>query len=641
MARMAAVYDVLLMIEYNGGVLIRTGRMLKVHRVALLTRHVDFTIKAKHALETRDGRYFVTAFTSVQNLLQFFETNEQDIAILDLTVRDVVPDKLILKLRALQPAIKIVVAPNHPAVLSALASLNIQGIMDIPMPTRQLLGFMQKLITAPDDLPHVLMPNAADLQQVPEKLPETDTLPQTQPSPEAEALFQRLAAEEPPMPTFEEAATVAEAVENFIQLDEEEQIAILDAPEPDALTTAASEPAASLAVQILEAALDTSTPIHAILNRVKETITNADLPPSDNREPDFLEALPRIPLEYAASTTVFSNSDVIVDASDLATERLEPIVKSRPLLEGDFPTLDQLQPEASPSIPPTVPASSVPLASGGAPPHDEAAQLAITLTEMSVETAADALILVRDGQIVAYSGKLPRAEVDTLADTLQQPWNDEQATIIDFVRLEATSTDYVLYGVRTESGFILYLLFAGSMPISAIRRQGRALIQALQTSALPQVDAAAMPKPALDEDEAYEDDEQATDLDQLEEPTQPDAVELSPYNFVWLLRDTSNPLNAEQAQQLVDALNAALRQRTWRLRAVDVYSDFVYLRADLPPDQGASRAVREAMRASADLLQPTTPTWAKNLWADSYLVVPSDRELSLDEIRSFIQFARS
>jgi REP element-mobilizing transposase RayT/DNA-binding NarL/FixJ family response regulator len=621
--------------------------MLKVHRVALLTRHVDFTIKAKHALETRDGRYFVTAFTSVQNLLQFFETNEQDIAILDLTVRDVVPDKLILKLRALQPAIKIVVAPNHPAVLSALASLHIQGILDIPMPTRQLLGFMQKLITAPDDLPHVLMPNATDLQQVPDKLPETDTLPQTQPSPEAEALFQRLAAEEPPMPTFEEAATVAEAVENFIKLDEEEQIAILDAPEPDALTTAASEPAASLAVQILEAALDTSTPIHAVLNRVKETITNADLPPSDNREPDFLEALPRTPLEYAASTTVFSNPDVIVDASDLATDRLEPIVKSRPLLEGDFPTLDQLQPEAPPSAPPApaVPESPVLLASGGAPPDDEVAQLAITLTEMSVETAADAVILVRDGQIVAYSGKLPRAEVDTLADTLQQPWSDEQATIIDFVRLEATSTDYVLHGVRTEGGFILYLLFAGSMPISAIRRQGRALTQALQASALPQVDAAVTPAPTLDEDfdedEEYEDDEEETSVDQPEEPTQPDAVELAPYNFVWLLRDTSNPLNAEQAQQLVDALNAALRQRTWRIRAVDVYSDFVYLRADLPPDQGASRAVREAMRASADLLQPTTPTWAKNLWADSYLVVPSDRELSLDEIRSFIQFARS
>jgi REP element-mobilizing transposase RayT/DNA-binding NarL/FixJ family response regulator len=617
--------------------------MLKVHRVALLTRHVDFTIKAKHALETRDGRYFVTAFTSVQNLLQFFETNEQDIAILDLTVRDVVPDKLILKLRALQPAIKIVVAPNHPAVLSALASLHIQGIMDIPMPTRQLLGFMQKLITAPDELPHVLMPNAADLQQVPEKLPETDTLPQPQPSPEAEALFQRLAAEEPPMPTFEEAATVAEAVENFIKLDEEEQIAILDAPEPDALTTAASEPAASLAVQILEAALDISTPIHAILNRVKETITNADLPPSDNREPDFLEALPRIPLEYAASTTIFSNPDAIVDASDLATDRLEPIVKSRPLLEGDFPTLDQLQPETPPGIPPApaVPDSPVLLASGGAPADDEVAQLAVTLTEMSVETAADAVILVRDGQIVAYSGKLPRAEVDTLADKLQQPWSDEQATIIDFVRLEATSTDYVLHGVRTEGGFILYLLFAGSVPISAIRRQGRALTQALQASTLLQLDKAAVPAPDLDEEEEYEDDEQETDVDQLEEPTQPDAVELAPYNFVWLLRDTSNPLNAQQAQQLVDALNTALRQRTWRIRAVDVYADFVYLRADLPPDQGASRAVREAMRASADLLQPTTPAWAKNLWADSYLVVPSDRELSLDEIRSFIQFARS
>ncbi len=621
--------------------------MLKVYRVALLTRHVDFTIKAKHALETRDGRYFVTAFTSVQNLLQFLETNEQDIAILDLTVRDVVPDKLITRLRALQPDIRIVVAPNHPAVLTALASLHIQGIMDIPIPTRQLLGFMHKLITAPADLSHVLMPNASDLQQVPEKLPETDTLPTTQPSPEAEALFQRLAAEEPPMPTFEEAATVAEAVENFIKLAEEEQIDILEAAEPDALTTAASESAPSLAAQILEAALDTSTPLHAVLNRVKETITNADLPPSDNREPDFLEALPRTPLEYAASTTIFSDPDAVVDGSDLKTDRLEPIVKSRPLLEGDFPTLDELHPEAPQAVapvPPSAPSSPILLASVPHPQDDEVAQLAVTLTEMSVETAADAVILVRDGQIVAYSGKLPRAEVDTLSSVFQQPWNDEQATLIDFVRLESTSTDYVLHGLRTEGGFILYLLFAGSMPISAIRRQGRTLTQALQASVRQPSDTATRPLPEVDDelDEFIaEEAPEEVDAEALDTATEPEAAPREPYNFVWLLRDTSNPLNADQAQQLVDALNTTLRQRLWRIRALDVYADFVYLRADLPPDQVASRAVREAMRAAADLLQPTTPTWAKNLWADSYLVVPAERELALDEIRSFIQFARS
>lgn len=449
------------------------------------------------------------------------------------------------------------------------------------------------------------------------------------------------------MPTFEEAATVAEAVENFIKLTEEEQIDILEAVEPDALTTAPSEPASSLAAQILEAAFDTSTPIHAVLNRVKETITNADLPPSDNREPDFLEALPRTPLEYAASTTIFSDPDEVIDGSDLKTDRLEPIVKSRPVLTGDFPTLDELQPEAprpAAPQPPSAPSGSVLLASGPPPQEDEVAQLAVTLTEMSVETAADAVILVRDGQLVAYSGKLPRAEVDTLTSVFQQPWNDDQATLIDFVRLESTSTDYVLHGVRTEGGFILYLLFAGSVPISAIRRQGRTLTQALQASVRQPSDAATSSLPEVEDEldefmaeEALEE----VDEDALEPAAEPETAQLAPYNFVWLLRDTSNPLNADQAQQLVDALHTTLRQRLWRIRALDVYSDFVYLRADLPLDQVASRAIREAMRAAEDLLQPTTPTWAKNLWADSYLVVPAERELALDEIRSFIQFARS
>ncbi len=618
--------------------------MLNVHRVALLTRHVDFTIKAKHALETRDGRYSVTAFTSVQNLLQFLETNKQDTVILDLTVRDVIPDKLITKIRTMQPHIRIVVAPNHPAVLSALASLQIQGMIDIPMPTRQLLGFMSKLITAPDDLPHVLMPNADDLQRVEEVTPETNTAPQAQPTPEAQALFERLAAEEPPMPTFEDAATVADVVENFIKLAEEEKIALLEAKESDAPTAPSSEPASSLAAQILEAALDASTPVHAVLNRVKETITNEDLEPSDNREPDFLKALPSIPLDYTASKTGSLDEEATTDKSSLSTKRMEPIVRSRPLIEGDFPSLNELRPEPTPSavVDDKLPfdRSSLLASRSSLPDEDhEIAQLALTLTEMSVETAAEAAILVRSGEIVAYSGRLPRAEVETLANYFKRPWNEELTTVIDFVRLEAASADYVLYGVHTQGGFILYLLFVGSMPISAIRRQSRVLMQALEasTSSALRTDEAELKASAIDESVTDDDEEDSA----TEEASEAETSELVPYNFVWLLRDTTNPLTVDNAQQLVNALHTTLRQRTWRVRALDVYSDFVYLRADLPPNQGASRAVREAMRASAELLQPTTPTWAKNLWSDSYLVVPSDRELSLDEIRGFIQFARS
>jgi REP element-mobilizing transposase RayT len=544
----------------------------------------------------------------------------------------------------MQPHIRIVVAPNHPVVLSALASLQIQGMIDIPMPTRQLLGFMSKLITAPDDLPHVLMPNADDLQRVEETTPETNTAPQAQPTPEAQALFERLAAEEPPMPTFEDAATVADVVENFIKLAEEEKIALLEAKEPDAPTTPSSEPASSLAAQILEAALDTSTPVHAVLNRVKETITNEDLEPSDNREPDFLKALPSVPLDDTASKTGSLDEEATTDRNSLSTKRLEPILRSRPPIEGDFPSLNELRPEPAPSAvvdDKLLFDRSAPLASRSSllDEDHEIAQLALTLTEMSVEMAAEAAILVRRGEIVAYSGRLPRAEVETLADYFKRPWNEELTTVIDFVRLEAASADYVLYGVRTQGGFILYLLFVGSMPISAIRRQSRVLMQALEasTSSALRADEAELKASAIDEPVTADDEDNSA----IEEASEAETSELVPYNFVWLLRDTTNPLTVDHAQQLVNALHTTLRQRTWRVRALDVYSDFVYLRADLPPNQGASRAVREAMRASAELLQPTTPTWAKNLWSDSYLVVPSDRELSLDEIRGFIQFARS
>lgn len=633
--------------------------MLTVTRVALLTRHVDFTIKAKHALEDYKGSaYFVSAFTSVQNLLTFLETNEQDVAILDLTVRGVVPDKLIVQVRTLQPNIQIVVSPNHPAVLSALASLNLQGIIDIPMPTRKLLGFMKKLVATNDEVAHVLMPNPADTQNLGVPTDASETSPASEPNPEAEETFRRLAAEEPPMPRFEESATIADVVENFIALPTETRLDLLLHPEPDVTRDATPEPEmrSSLAAQILEAALDHSTPVNAVLNRVRERITADDGLESINREPDFLNALP--PLEYSAATTNYHEPDAVEDANDLKTDQLEPIARSRPILSGDFPSLDDLHsepvaivPEAtlSPEAQATASKNAVPLAQ--AQPNQDIAQLALTLTEMSLETAADAIVLVRDQAIAAYSGRLPRAEIDLLLPTLTIPWDEDQRTYIDFVRLDTTSTDYVLHGVRTEGGFILYLLFEGSVPISAIRRQGRKLGEVLENipatatvaavserSAIAAADSVETSAPPSDEDRFYEDDLAASDMS---EAVAAEAEVLLPFNFVWVLRDASNPLDEAGAQSLIQALKATLAQRTWQIRTLDVYSDFVYVRADVPHSQSANRAVRDAMRASAELLQPTTPTWANSLWADSYLVVPADRELNMDEIQTFIRFARA
>lgn len=687
--------------------------MIEVKRITLLTRHVDFTIKAKHALE-RNGIYFVNAFTSVQNMMSFLETNQQDTAILDLTVREVVPDKLIVQIRDLQPNLRIVVSPNHPAVLTALASLNIQGIIDIPMPTRQLLAFMKKMDQSSVAEPRILMPNSADNLDLIEGMDQGATTDQTPPKVEssknAKELFQRLAAEEPPLPDFEESATIQDVVSNFISLPSAEKLEILLTPDPEITRDATSDEdiRLNLAAQILEAAQDNSTPVNALLTKVKEKLAAEDAEAKSTKEheeavvEEDLPALPKVSLEYTAPTTTFSELNQAEEANDLATDRMLPVIRSRPILQGDFPTLYELRSDSEDTSEEDVQAEapvkeSVAVASVEEPTSSEIAQLAIMLTEMSLETAAEALILTRGDEIVGYSGRLPRIEIESLKDIITTGWEPDRKTLLNYVRLESTSMDYLLYSIRTTNDHTLSLLFLGAMPVTAIRRQGRKIADAL----------VAMPH---DEDEAAQEDSELIDTKQgersreeraitLSEKNYPDAlhvnlseaqvsvaeavisvqdvaaeerlvdedneeyegdyddesVELAfadasittepevlvAYNFVWILRDATQPLTNEAAQALIGSLNTILSGRTWRIRNLDVYGDFVYLRADVPQSQAANKAVREAMRASAEALQPTTPAWAKDLWADSYLVVPSERELQLDEIQEFIQFARS
>lgn len=331
------------------------------------------------------------------------------------------------------------------------------------------------------------------------------------------------------------------------------------------------------------------------------------------------------------------------------------------------------------------------------------------LTELSLETTAEALILSRGSELIDYRGRLPRAEVEQLKDLLFAPWNEDQKTRINFPRLESVATDFMLYSIRTTDDLVLSLLFAGVMPFSAIRRQGKKLADALsavpETSAAPTVaeppaapDTPAEAPPALEtliepadesgsepsgavpatirleplisEDEVDttpgddEEDEQAAEpapqpgedptiAAREEVPAELEDSALAPaapddtiqpteaYNFVWLLRDNTLALTNEAAESVVATLNTRLSQDGWRIRNLDVYGDFIYLRADVPTTQPANRAVRDAMQYSAEILQATQSTWDDSIWADSYLVVPAERELTMKEIQSFLAFART
>jgi DNA-binding response OmpR family regulator len=692
-------------------------------RVTLITRHTDFTIDAKTALE-RDNAFVVNAFASAQNALAFLQDVPQDLVVIDFTVRDMSGEKLIAQIRAKQPDIGIIVAPNHTSVIEIVKSLNVQAIIDLPLPIRQFLRLLNnaynEMYQAQGDtnaLPTLqgeasVFADSATLHLGDTQRTEALLAEQNDQNEQSEALFRKLAAEEPPMPEFEESATVRDLITNMLVLELNQSLSEVVQTESGALaeTPILSEDSRRiLATQILETAMDTSTPVNALMNKLRERMSDNSLPESERwvREPDFLGNLPPLndePLEYTSPTTTFNDVQALPNTSDMDTDRLAPITRSRPVIEGDFPSLDEMVDSSSTSahILTTVPTLATPapnealpneapdeLKVDELPPHPQTVmptsapatltqttlptQMAVTLTQMSLETTADAIILTYGEEIIAYSGKIPLAELDEFRSQFTHVWSsDDQKTRFRWLNLPSNGIDYLLYSLPTENDFTLSLLFAGMMPITAIRRQGKRLSEALASVPLPRPvkppldpivnlpdtpEAIAEDSLMVQVDEEVEDDiaqevEQPVDAESTPEAeVEAEIIEavapipqlaLKPYSFAWLLRDPHAQLSDKTALVLIKGLDVQLSQMGWKIHDVSVYEDFVYLRVDAPQDAPPSQLIREVMRYSAELAHSDNPKLDPlSLWADSYLVIPSDREVGLEEMQDFINFVRS
>ncbi|MBC7872276.1 MAG: response regulator [Chitinophagaceae bacterium] len=284
------------------------------------------------------------------------------------------------------------------------------------------------------------------------------------------------------------------------------------------------------------------------------------------------------------------------------------------------------------------------------------AQLALSLTQVSLELTAEATLLALNGEIVAYAGSLPLEDIEDLGQAIGDDWEAKpEETRIRFVTLSGSGKDYMLYSRFTEGGFTLTMIFAGNMPLRVIRRQSDRLVEALQT--VP--DVAQIPEMLIDEMEVTPEEvafiDEAQLLEPLPEVQQSSALvatvveptvsvpigPLTPYAYVWLVRDPEHALSDPVAQAIVVGLDIQLTRMGWQVNTLRVYEDYVYLLADIPGEAPPSQLVQELKRLASDVaygadirLDPAT------LWAESYMTVLPGREPSWDEIQRYIHFAR-
>ena len=553
-------------------------------RLLIITRQVDFSVKIKQALE-HSGEVTVTHFTAEANGLEHLRSHPHDVALVDFSGIEMPEADFVLRLRAVQPDIGILAAPDNSAIQQLATDLNLQAVVTIPATARELIPLVEhaardmldalpdtaqspplvpesetalmdssdselhedtnQLAHLQDDMPYVEGDDSsAETSRTLEFVvsDETDRVTRIRQEGESDAevvqniddalsTFHKLAAEEPPMPGLEDSGTVRDLIGKMKQanLDHvaqgfayDDETAIPEEPDEDTGTIPA--------ILILETAEDNTTPLEAfslgeLMQNIQEQLPEEQqgIKPLPSwvdesepyvREPSFLpDELPVSDLaadqlmEYTSSTTSPADEeDIVQQPGELDTDRIEPRQRSRPVtpedearLTSELEATEATIPEAE--VAPEVPTSAAEAVSvAEASPTDtpdpqilvEAddpylAQLALTLTQVSLELAAEATLLARDGEVVAAAGDMPREDIDEVRRSVNDDWSAEpDHARIRFLNLPSSGKDYMLYTRYTIDGFTLSMIFAANQQLRLIRRQGKRLAEALES--VPEVE---------------------------------------------------------------------------------------------------------------------------------------------------------
>jgi len=543
-------------------------------------------------------------------------------------------------------------------------------------------------------------------------------------------LFQKLAQEEPPMPGFKENGTISDLAKSvtrsqLVQMLQQQEGTDDDGDDFSEDIDTQSQPA----ILVLQTALDETTPVHAISiqtlieniqSRLPEDKQNIRPLPSWLKEskkfvtePLFLQnELPSLdsqrPVEYTSTLTQPSDgAEVIHNPGDIDTEIMESsyshpsddiedvidiadleeesdsvdisgivtddvieetisVVEDN-VEESDFTIEEQSETEDE-QVADEAPVVIAPETLQEPQTEDPyLTQLAVTLTQVTTELTAEATILTRDNQIVAYSGEMPIEDIEDIREVISDDWTaTADNSRIRFITLPGSGRDYMLYSKGTIGGFTLSMAFAGTKQLRVIRRQGQKLIGALEavSDGTPDIEdvvdavedsveivpeVVELPStPVVDDSvEPVEDVAPAEQVrpipafDDTPEPVDPvDVGPKAPYTFIWMVESFEIQLAEEVAQQLVFWLEVQLNSMYWSIHKLEVHQDFVYLYVDIPGDVTPSALIRNLMERSEKIVRSEDDSLPEGLWADAYLVLTPGRELTDREIQRFLNFGR-
>ena len=108
----------------------------------------------------------------------------------------------------------------------------------------------------------------------------------------------------------------------------------------------------------------------------------------------------------------------------------------------------------------------------------DVSKAAQNLTQLTLESAAQAAFITRDNELWAYAGQLSRDAAQELSGSIQRYWSAEgESDLLRFVRLQATQAQHMLYVRKLSHNMNLALVFDVETPFSTIRTQAGKLVK--------------------------------------------------------------------------------------------------------------------------------------------------------------------
>jgi REP element-mobilizing transposase RayT len=367
-------------------------------------------------------------------------------------------------------------------------------------------------------------------------------------------------------------------------------------------------------------------------------------------------------------------TDMVKNPHDLETDRYPTPPPKPTTLPNPRKGLDTPTPPPAPEIPQLPTTDIVP--SDTSP----TAKLALTLTQASLELSADATLLLKQGRLVASAGDLPDLDITQIRQLLAEDGDAQpDEARLKFITIPISGQEYMVYSRLAAGGYTLAMVFGGSIPLRAMRKQSDRLIGALQS--VPEIPDST--HSVLDElqereieqleivvaqwessiaessDVMLDDSDPFTpipiNLEPLALPStaqvlqQPVIPELpypvytgtpTPFTYLWRLAHPNSVLLPQLRDLLGRELERQLTEMGMIITSLAVQENYIYLLTKTPSETPPHVVMNDLKARSAWIIHHADKQFPLDaIWAESYCVLAPGREMQKSEIDQFIAFS--